>query len=211
MKKSKSESIFFSATTTQTQHSLFKASTIAIACFLTCMPAAYSQQLTFPNAPPGTGGSEPAPNVIISVDNSGSMAENATGGSTTSTSNPSKMTSLKAALTSQFITTDANGNAKVPDNRIRLAWQSMWVNSGGVAGSDSLTVGAVNSMKRLDSTHRTNFQTFIDGLSPANTTPSHKMMSNAYNYMKSPAGVSSPWADKPGTAQTTEYLACIYD
>jgi type IV pilus assembly protein PilY1 len=208
MKKSKSESIFFAATATQAQHSLFKASTIAIACFLTCMPAAYSQQLTFPNAPPGTGGSEPAPNVIISVDNSGSMAENAAGGNTTSTSNPSKMTSLKAALTSQFITTDANGNSKVPDNRIRLAWQSMWVNSGGVAGSDSLTVGAVNSMKRLDSTHRTNFQTFIDGLSPANTTPSHKMMSNAYNYMKSPAGVSSPWADKPGTAQTTEYLGC---
>lgn len=204
MKKSKLKSIFVAVTAIQDRRNLFKASTIAVACFLTCMPAAYSQQLTFPTAPPGTGGSEPAPNVIISVDNSGSMSQDAAGGDGT----PSKMTSLKAALTSQFITPDANGISKVPDNRIRLAWQSMWVNSGGVAGSDSLTVGAVNSMKRLNSTHRTNFKSFIDALSANNVTPSHKMMLNAYDYMKLPAGVSSPWADNPGTAQTTDYLAC---
>lgn len=197
---------------TQKKQQRFFLQPVSLACMmliafsasnLAAAPIALSQQ------PAGNSGSEPAPNVIISVDNSGSMAED-TNGSTSSISaaNPSKMTSLKAALTSQFITLDAVGNPKVPNNRVRLAWQSMWVNSGGVAGSDSLTLGATNSMKRLSDGHRANFSTFVTALTAANGTPSHKMMKNAYDYMKSPAGTDSPWADNPGTSQSTDYLAC---
>lgn len=158
--------------------------------------------------PAGNSGREPAPNVIISVDNSGSMSWDANGGTSPSTTNPSRLTSLKEALNSQFVTLDTAGNPRVSNNRIRLAWQSMWVNSGGDAGSDSLVLGAVNSMKRLDDTHRANFSTFVTNLTAAQGTPSHKMMLNAYDYMKSPAGTNSPWADNPGTAQSTDYLAC---
>ena len=185
---------------------------VSAACFLLVMLAATNLSaapLNLAQVPAGNGGGEPAPNVIISVDNSGSMAEDANGSTGSITAaNPTKMTSLKAALTSQFVTLDAAGNPKVPNNRIRLAWQSMWVNSGGVAGSDSLTLGAVNSMKRLSDGHRANFSTFVTALTPANGTPSHKMMKNAYAYMKSPAGTNSPWADNPGNAQSTDYLAC---
>jgi type IV pilus assembly protein PilY1 len=184
---------------------------VSAACLMLVMLTATNLSaapLNLAQVPVGNGSSEPAPNVIISVDNSGSMAQNDAGGNSTSATNPSKMTSLKAALTAQFVTLDAAGNPKVPNNRIRLAWQSMWVNSGGVAGSDSLTLGAVNSMKRLNDGHRANFSAFVTNLTAANGTPSHKMMKNAYEYMKSPAGTDSPWADNPGTAQSTDYLAC---
>jgi type IV pilus assembly protein PilY1 len=185
---------------------------VSAACLMLFMLAATNLSaapLNLTQVPAGNGSREPAPNVIISVDNSGSMAED-TNGSTSSISaaNPTKLTSLKAALTAQFITLDAAGNPKIPNNSIRLAWQSMWVNSGGVVGSDSLTLGATNSMKRLSDGHRANFSTFVTALSAANGTPSHKMMKNAYDYMKSPAGTNSPWADNPGNAQSTDYLAC---
>lgn len=197
--------------TTHKKQQRFFLQPVSLACMvlvalsasnLAAAPIALSQ------VPAGNSGREPAPNVIISVDNSGSMAWDANGDSSTSATNPSRMTSLKAALTNQFIILDTAGNPKVPNNRIRLAWQSMWVNSGGVAGSDSLTLGATNAMKRLSDAHRANFSTFVTNLTASNGTPSHKMMKNAYDYMKSPAGVNSPWADNPDTDQSTDYLAC---
>ncbi|MDP2371254.1 pilus assembly protein [Rhodoferax sp.] len=186
---------------------------------------AHAVGLTLATAPPGSGGREPAPNVIVSVDDSGSMGWDVNGCATTdwnlaiygsyfneagatgcptpaSNPNPSRIASLKAALNAQF------GSAtKIPDNRIRLAWQAMW-NNGGASGAASLTTGATNSMKPLTGAHRTNFITFANSLKAGYGTPSHKMMQQAYDYMRSAAGTNSPWADNPGTAQATPYLAC---
>ncbi len=188
--------------------------------------AVQAAPLTLATVPAGSGGREPAPNVIVSVDDSGSMGWDVNGCATIDwntsvyggysnqtgatgcpllpalSANPSRIASLKAALTAQFGST-----TKIPDNRIRLAWQSMH-NNGGAAGAGSLTLGATNSMKPFSGAHRTNFAAFISSLQAAYGTPSHKMMLQAFNYMRSPQGTHSPWADVPGTAQATPYLAC---
>jgi type IV pilus assembly protein PilY1 len=198
---------------------------------------AQAAPLTLATAPPG-GGREPAPNVIVSVDDSGSMGWDVQGcvtldfkrvsgwysswfnqaspapspacptaslANATANTNPSRMASLKAALLAQF-----NDTSRTPDNRIRLAWQSMWGHTPSTQGSitNQLTLGATNSMKPLAGTHRSNFVSWVNSLTAYNGTPSHKLASDAFNYMRSAAGTNSPWADTPGTAQATPYLAC---
>lgn len=146
--------------------------------------------------PPGLMAIPPAPNVVITVDDSGSMDEKVGGGD-----NKSKMFRLKEALGQVF-----SDNLLLPDGKIRLAWQSMW-NNGGSPGAGSLTAGAVNSMKVLDETHRTNFLTFASKLSANNGTPSHRMMKQTYDYMKVGQSINSPWASKPGVLEAP-YLGC---
>lgn len=157
---------------------------------------AIAAPLPLSQLPPGLAAIPPTPNVIVTVDDSGSMGERIAG-----TGTPIKMNELKAALAEVF-----NDKTLLPDGKIRLAWQTMW-NNGGASGAGSLTAGAVNSMKVLDNTHRTNFLAFASGLKANNGTPSHKMMKQAYDYMKTPAGINSPWASKPGV-QETPYLGC---
>jgi type IV pilus assembly protein PilY1 len=155
--------------------------------------------------PAGTAGREPAPNVIISVDDSGSMAWAVGGGD-----NTSKIVALKNALTTQFGNPTAvpPTKGKLEDDRIRLAWQVM-NNSGNSTGAASLTPGAINSMKSFSGTHRDNFYSFVNSLNAQSGTPSHRMVKQAYTYMKTSPGIDSPWADVPGTVQTTaSYMAC---
>ncbi|CDS54199.1 Type IV fimbrial biogenesis protein PilY1 [Polaromonas sp. CG9_12] len=154
--------------------------------------------------PAGTGGREPAPNVIITVDDSGSMSEVVGGGN-----NKTKISELKNSLISQFGDSTANPptKGKLEDDRIRLAWQAMH-NNGNAPGAGSLTAGGTNTIRSFSGTHRVNFNTFINSLSANGGTPSHKMMQQVYNYMKLPQGTNSPWADVPGSTQTTPYMAC---
>ncbi|MEY2952381.1 MAG: hypothetical protein RLZZ401_468, partial [Pseudomonadota bacterium] len=160
--------------------------------------------VTLAQQPAGTGGREPAPNVIISIDDSGSMDGDIPTGNY-NTGLPSKMTKLKEALISQFGNPTANPptKGKLEDDRIRLAWQAMWLNS-----AKSLTPGAANSMKSFSGAHRTSFYNFINALQPASNTPSHRMVKQVYDYMRLPAQTNSPWADVPGVAQSTPYMAC---
>ena len=154
--------------------------------------------------PAGTAGREPAPNVIITVDDSGSMSE-AVGGGNRNT----KMAELKNSLLAQFGDPNATPptKGKLEDDRIRLAWQVMH-NNGNAPGAGSLTAGGVNTMRTFSGIHRTNFNIFTNSLSANNATPSHRMMKQVYEYMKLPQGINSPWADVPGTAQSTSYMAC---
>lgn len=186
--------------------------------------------LNLTQVPAGNGGSEPAPNVILSIDDSGSMGWDVNGCRTAEVSNttyptnqiyhlpdsvgctantlstqPSRMASLKAALKAQFGDGTANSGL-LADNRIRLAWQSMW-NNGVSPNADTLTAGNINAMKRFSGANRVNFNTFVTNLKPLNGTPSHKLMSQAYNFMKTPLGIDSPWASDPGIA-ASPYLAC---
>ncbi len=150
--------------------------------------------LSFSTLPPGLMAIPPTPNVVLSVDNSGSMSSSVGGGDP-----QSKMYRLKEALTNVF-----NDTALLPDGKIRLAWQAMWNNNGE---QNTITVGATNSMKVLNGTHRANFLTFVGKLKANNSTPSHQMMFNVYNYMRSPQSINSPWASVPGTTETP-YMSC---
>lgn len=157
---------------------------------------AFADPLDFSTLPPGLVSIPPTPNVVLSVDDSGSMGDPVGGGDTTR-----KIVRLKEALLDVF-----NDKLLLPDGKIRLAWQVMH-NNGAAPGAGSLAAGATNSMKVLNDTHRTNFLAFAGSLKANGGTPSHKMMSQAYNYMKTGKGTNSPWAYTPGTKEEP-YLGC---
>lgn len=160
---------------------------------------AFASALPLAQQPAGTGGREPAPNVIMSVDDSGSM-----GGAVGGGNNASKMSVLKTALIAQFGNPTANPptKGKLEDGRIRLAWQSMCRNP------TQITPGQNNSMKSFEGQHRVNFYNYVADLTPNCGTPSHRLMKQALDYMRSPQNTNSPWADAPGTPQSTPYMAC---
>jgi type IV pilus assembly protein PilY1 len=142
--------------------------------------------LNFSQAPKG-GASEPAPNIIVSVDNSSSM------GST-------GISQLKTALRATF------SAANVPDNRIRLAWQSMH-HCRGIPG-DATSCKGFNGMRQFSGDHRTNFMTWVDSLKYSSGTPSHYVVDNAGRYLSETGlGVNSPWAAIPGV-QEAPVLSC---
>ena len=182
--------------------------------------------LDLAQAPPGTVEPYVRPNVIISVDDSGSMGYqvNSSAGGTASIKTPNpdgswdpkaqRINVLKYSLTQVF-----NDTSLLPDKKIRLAWQVMWNNgnspgvgpkkSSGYAGATSVdsTTSGVNSMKMLLPTHRTNFFSFVNSLTPSNNTPAHWMFSQADNYMRGGLSQNSPWASDPGNTGAP-YLAC---
>ncbi|WP_367068001.1 PilC/PilY family type IV pilus protein [Oryzisolibacter sp. LB2S] len=188
-------------------------------------------------APPGTVQPYVTPNVIISVDDSGSMnfrldyestqgASNTTSPSADGTwpTNSRRMNVLKYALKSIFDPTHPKYDSTLlPDKKIRLAWQTMWNNgkSPGVgtqwksgnttshAGANSVDSSSLgeNSMKVLEGAHRTNFLSFVSKLTPGGGTPSHQMLARADAYMRRTLNKNGPWASIPGD-QETPYLGC---
>ncbi len=187
----------------------FAVHPVHLACMVllaTASSLSVAQQLTLTTVPVGTGGTLPAPNVILSIDDSGSMDWGANNESLAvdAITNPRKMTVLKDALTATFAGTPPS----IPDGRIRLAWQSMW-NNGSSPGAASLSPGAINTIKPLDATHRTNFLSFVTSLTPSQTTPSHRMVSQADTYMRNTSS-NSPWRTLPGGSATgnQDQLAC---
>ena len=174
------------------------------------MPMAAHAALNFSTAPAGSATKEPAPNVIVSVDNSGSMGT-------------SGITALKDALKATF------DSSFIEDGRIRLAYQSMWtcsenskiphfdpnyntsLNSSTADKYDTSCGGFVpmasfTGTKTDTSTPRGKFFTWIETLSAKNGTPTHAMMRNAGEYLKV-TGDKSPWNAIPGTADSKP-IAC---
>ena len=152
-------------------------------------PAAYAAQLPLAIAPAGNGGREPAPNIIISVDDSGSMGT-------------SGMAALRSALNSAFSTT------AVADDSIRLGFQAMWRCRGFGPTAISNYGGACpeNRVRALSGTHRTGFNNWVNSLQPSSMTPSHLMIKNAGEFMKT-TGVWNPYAKVPGVTEMP-LLAC---
>jgi type IV pilus assembly protein PilY1 len=186
----------------------FKPSQIGLACLVlvSLTGTAFAAPIVFSQVPAGNGGRPPAPNVIVTVDDSGSMAWDVTTDNVTSTAANRKINLLKSALKNTFGNGTSNSGT-IPDGRIRLAWQAMH-NNGNASGAASLTPGGTNSIKSFTGTHRSNFNTFVDSLSASGGTPSLNMMANVYDYMRTAQGTNNPWADNPGTSQSTSYLAC---
>lgn len=203
----------------------FKKTMVALAVCAVLAPNS-GWSLDFAQSPPGTVEPYVAPNVIISVDDSGSMnfrldQENTTGATNNTSPTISaptaddpnrkvwratdrRMNVLKYALREVF-----NDTSLLPEGKIRLAWQSMNGNNSTpkILNSGTTAQFNTNSMKVLDVNHRSNFLSFVGQLSPNSSTPSHSMFKNADEYMRLPPHQNGPWASKPGTTGAP-YLGC---
>lgn len=186
------------------QHAVFAKSLICMAVAAAWLPAAWAQEteeLDFSYAPASDTHRPPIPNVIISVDDSGSMAWRTQSDSNPKTGEKSRMKILKEALADTLSVTN------VSTGSIRLAWQSL--NRCTDIPSNSGGCGNNNGMKVLDEAHRKNFLNWVasSDLKASGSTPSHNMLYKAGEYLKSAAGINNPWASKPGETELP-YLGC---
>ena len=172
---------------------LSASSWAAILCTCLAPTAATAAPLPLAQVPAGNGGREPSPNLVLSVDDSGSM------GST-------GMAALRTALTNSFSTT------AIPDDAIRLGFQAMWRCRGLVqtpyAGAGAAGYACPDTrIRSFSGAHRSNFNEWVSDLNALSGTPSHSMFLNVHKYFKNSTGVWSPFASVPGTTETP-LLAC---
>lgn len=180
----------------------FQKKLLALAACASLVPhGAWALDLV--QSPPGTQEPYVAPNVILSLDDSGSMGGSAGSGL------GSRATVLKNAVIEVFSDTSL-----LPDGKIRLAWQSMndsgkaLTDLGTSAASQTASSSAPNLMRILDSTHRDNLVSFMSKKYKASGgTPTHRMSDRADAYMRAKLNPNGPWASKPG-ASKSEYLGC---
>lgn len=148
--------------------------------------------LNLSQVPPGAGFKGPAPNVIISVDDSGSMG---TVG----------MEALRTALQETF------RPENVPDGSIRLAYQSMTLcNSipSASPGCDNFNYmqPLVGNYDPAENSARGRFLRWVSTLTSTDSTPTLTMMRNAGEYLRT-TGTHSPWNAEPGKADNSP-LSC---
>ncbi|WP_404299873.1 pilus assembly protein [Alicycliphilus denitrificans] len=203
----------------RTQNRPFQKNLLAIAIGAALTPA-WALDLVQEPPLPTSKSAFVAPNVIISIDSSGSMDDGVKTESTGSINTGKGYTEpydngtwentarrinvLKYSLDTVFRDTEL-----IPDKKIRLAWQSF------ASNVDSSTM-QTNSMRPLpESTttgHRKNFLDFVKNVKPSGYTPSHKMFKQADDYMRRPVSgnKNSPWSTDPGGtgSKAEEYLGC---
>lgn len=158
---------------------------------------ALAAELPLAQYPAGSAYKMPIPNVILSVDDSGSMNWADDGGSTTSTK-PARITSLKNGLKNVLVTSSKY------DGQFRLAWQSMW-RCNNIPSSQAGCDGK-NTMGVFSGQHKLDFETWRNSITAGDGTPSHTMMWNAGQYMKT-TGPNNPWNAVPGTSDS-QPVAC---
>lgn len=196
------------------EHTPFKAMLPAILAATAWTPAGGgAQPLDLAQSPPATVAPHVAPNVILSLDDSGSMqwALDARAADPPPPQardydaphpdghwpeDASRISILRNALRSVF--TDRQ---LLPDGSIRLAWQAMNGKEGRAALAGS------GAMRVLDQEHRARFLDFVDALRANGDTPTHALMRRADAYLRQPLGIQGPWAAIPGR-QGTPYLGC---
>lgn len=151
---------------------------------------AWSAQIPLVQYPAGTAYKAPIPNVVISIDTSGSMG-------TADDGTTSRLQHVKNGLRSVLI------NSTKYDDQFRLAWQSFACNgipsnSGGCSNN--------NTMGKFSGTKKTNFDTWIGQLSASGITPTQVLAWSAGKYLQT-TGNDSPWNATPGTADSSP-IAC---
>lgn len=162
--------------------------TALIAAFAS--PYVFSADILLAQYPAGSSHKMPIPNVVLSVDDSGSMAWDDAGNKNNISVDKQRITSLKNGLKNVLV------NSGKYDGQLRLAWQSMW-RCNNIPSSQAGCDGK-NAMGVFSGQHKTDFSTWIDTIIAKDGTPSHTMMWNAGEYMRSPLGVNSPWNAEPG-------------
>ncbi|KQP39983.1 pilus assembly protein [Pseudorhodoferax sp. Leaf274] len=184
-----------------------------LVCAIAAPPAATAAQLSLAQFPAGSAWRAPAPNVILTIDNSGSMAFYDDGGSRQDETKPSsRIYALKTALRTLF---DANTQV-IPDGAIRLGWNSM-NGCRAIPASDG-GCNSLNAVRVLDATHRANFLSWVgvpgapantpNSLHTTGTTPTHHAVIAAGDYLiNKTTNVSSPWASVPGSVGEP-FLSC---
>ena len=165
-----------------------------------------------------------APNVIISVDDSGSMNfgvktdytvpdNTGPGYSEPDSSGKWKNDARRVKVLQYALKEIFNNKVLIPENKLRIAWQSM---NNGTQKNVNAAGMVTNSMRPIDAVvgtskvHRDNFLDFVKGLEPGWGTPLHLLPSQADAYMRRTLNSSSPWATDPGGtgSKATEYLGC---
>ncbi|WP_418514955.1 pilus assembly protein [Delftia sp. PS-11] len=173
----------------------FKTTLLASLAVLAWAPAASrARPLDLAQSPPATLAPYVAPNVILSLDNSGSMGWDMT-------VNGQRYT--RAAVLQEALQSVFNDKTLLPDGKIRLAWQVM----NCCSGPTWLSGNTSNSMRVLDDAHRQRFLAFVKQFSPYGLTPTHDLVQRADAYMRERLGINSPWAAIPGQ-QAEPYLGC---
>lgn len=177
---------------------------------------ATAAQLSLVQYPAGSAARQPVPNVILTLDDSGSMATDKEGFFLLGEErNPaSGMYALKAALQKVFSATEQN----VPDGAIRLAWNAMnrcYKIPDADGGCKSL-----NGMRPLDATHRANFLNWVGTagqavdmskrLTASGSTPTHRAYMAAGDYLRNTpiTDRNGPWANRPGVEVGSPQLSC---
>lgn len=147
-------------------------------------------QIPLVQYPAGTAYKAPIPNVILSIDTSGSMLTYDDGANT-------RIQQVQKGLRNVLI------NSTKYDNQFRIAWQSFACNS---IPSNSGGCSNNNTMAKFTGSQKTNFSNWINQLSASGTTPSQVLVWNAGKYLQT-TGANSPWNAVPGTADNSP-LTC---
>lgn len=141
--------------------------------------------------PAGTAYKAPIPNVIMSIDTSGSM------GTQDDSTKKTRIKYVQDGLNAVLM------NSTKYDDQFRLAWQSFACN--GIP-SNSGGCNNNNTMAKFSGTQKTNFGTWLNQLTANGTTPSQVLAWNAGKYLQT-TGANSPWNASPGTTDNSP-LAC---
>lgn len=199
--------------------------------------ASHAQTINFAQSPAGASAREPAPNIIVSVDDSGSMGWDINGCMTAdfrrdvygnlqdptrpanapacpsiaANPNPSRMSALRSAIVNTF-GNGAGNTGIIPDDRIRLAWQAMWDN-----GRTARPAGQQNQQDVLNAGQINTIKPF----SGAHRTNFNNFISTLSPVNGTPShkmmanvrnymsatGASGPFASDPGVTGSP-YLSC---
>jgi type IV pilus assembly protein PilY1 len=166
------------------------------------MPSApFAAQLSLAQYPAGSATRAPAPNVILSLDDSGSMGSSGTTGS--------GMRELKTALHAIFNAT----TQVIPDNSIRLGW-----NTFNQCQAVNSNIDGCNAVRVLNAAHRTKFLNWVGPATQASSgnqlrgsgsTPTHTAYAAAGNYIQNSLTTDADgvWAATPG-ATADPVLSC---
>ena len=156
----------------------------------------WAAPLTFVQYPAGTAYKAPIPNVILTVDTSGSMGNKDPGQS------KNRLGYVIEGLQGTLV------NSPKYDDQLRLAWQSFTCNN---IPSNNGNCDGKNAIGKFSGAHKTNFGTWVSKLktgtsSGTTNTPSHMVVWNAGEYLKT-TGNNNPWNTTPGISDSNP-LTC---
>ena len=169
---------------------------------------AHSAPLLLSTQPQSTGSKQPAPNIFLTVDDSGSMSFSPDSDASPPAGQPNRMFYLQQALQNIFLNPDV-----VPENSIRLGFQAIHQCRGfGPAASKPTWAPPCpeNRLKRFSNQHRQGFSSWVNNLQPVQfgPTPTHGSLFYVDDYLKNTSGIWDPFLEKPGESNSGEKLSC---